>query len=150
MLAPASRYGAPQDGPSAPKGFSAEYRQYSTNSLHSCSTANHGDVGTQREPVVTQATQQEDQMGNVPCSGELKRQGSGVDYDNMSEPSRHREAKRIVKDFVTEMVKGKEMIVVAPSGAFIDCFLGLTRGLETLKLKPKWPKDAQARRIHLS
>jgi hypothetical protein len=68
----------------------------------------------------------------------------------MSEDEKHRAAKRIIKDFVTAMVKGKEIVVVAPSGVFMDCLLGLTRGLETLKLKPKWPKDAQARRIPLS
>jgi len=138
MQVPVSGYATVEDA-SAPTGFSAEHRQDSTNSLGSRSTVNQGDL------ALEQALEDHTQSVH-----ELKRQGSGTDYEGMSDKEKHRQAKQIIKDFVTEMVKGKEVIVVAPSGARVDCLLGLTRGLETLKVTRRVPKDARARRIHLS
>jgi len=155
QVQPVSGYATPNDGPSDPKAFSAEHRQYSKNSLQSCSTVDLGDLGGQLSTVAAPAPDQQlpGQAETTPCADAPKavsRQGSGVDYESMSESEKHREAKRIIREFVTGMVKGQEVIVVTPTGSFIDCLLGLTRGLDTLKVKPKWPKDAHARRIPLS
>lgn len=174
MHAPVTAYAAPEKDPYAFNGLS---RQHSTNSLGSRSAVNPSDSGTQRS---TGASDQENRRpGDTARSGcrsnrsnrsagsgsrsgsrsgrkdpdstPISRQSSGsVDYENMSESEKHREAKRIIKEFVTGMVKGKEIIVVSPTGAFMDCLLGLTRELAVLKVKPKWPKDAHARRIPLS
>lgn len=139
----------PEDQHTTIKAFSSEHRQSSTSSLCSRFTENPGDIDAQCARIAAQAPAQEIKGRAERAGEELHRQGSGVDYESMSEDEKHREAKRIIKDFVTSMVKGKEITVVSPSGVFMDCLLGLTRELETLKIKPKLPRDAHARRIPL-
>jgi len=124
-----------------PIGFSAEHRQDSSNSMYSRASDDQCDLAPDEE--------MEDHAQKATCEHDLERQGSGTDCENMSK-SQRRQAKGIVKEFVTQMVKGKEVIVVSPSGARVLCILGLTRRLETLKVKPKRSKDARDRRIHLS
>lgn len=144
MLAPVIGYATVASVEDVTPAFSAEHRQGSTNSLWSQSS---GDIAPH------EALQDEPQA--APCSRDLKRQGwnqslSESDIEGMSEAEKHREAKRIIKDFVTEMVRGKEMVVVAPSGALVDCIFGLTRALDALKIRPRSPKGAPIRRILLS
>lgn len=119
--------------------FSSDNRQDSSNSMHSRPSDDHPNLAPDEEIA--------DNIQSSPCEHELGRQGSGL---STSERARNRQAKGLVKEFVTEMVKGKEVIVVAPSGARVLCIVGLTRKLETLKVKPKWSKDAKTRRIDLS
>jgi len=147
MQVPVSTYAMAEDDAPVPNGFSADLRSQCT-----------GDLGAQRSVGETGPTHPE-QQEQTQSRPQLKRSasgvstttaGSGVDYDNMSESQKHREAKHIIKVFVTGMVKGKEVVVVAPTGEYVDCILGLTRSLGTLKIKPAWPKDAQARKIALS
>merc|ERR1712093_298709 len=46
-----------------------------------------------------------------------------------------REAKRVVKAFVKEMVKGKKTVVVTSSGQMKSCTCYLSRKLDVLKIK---------------
>mmetsp|Transcript_60092 Transcript_60092/g.176344 ORF Transcript_60092/g.176344 Transcript_60092/m.176344 type:complete len:231 (+) Transcript_60092:75-767(+) len=60
------------------------------------------------------------------------------------------EAKRIIKDFVKSMVKGKNLHVVLPNGQIRTVLASLSRALDVLKIKAGSNKEAQARAIPLS
>mmetsp|Transcript_12101 Transcript_12101/g.31978 ORF Transcript_12101/g.31978 Transcript_12101/m.31978 type:complete len:231 (+) Transcript_12101:164-856(+) len=60
------------------------------------------------------------------------------------------EAKRIIKDFVKSMVKGKNLHVVLPNGQIRTVLVSLSRALDILKIKAGANKDAQARAIPLA
>jgi len=59
------------------------------------------------------------------------------------------EAKRLIKEFVRSMVKGKEIHVALPTGSVRTCFVSLTRELETLKIKAN-KNDNQSRSVSLA
>lgn len=68
-------------------------------------------------------------------------------YDGMSKEQRQ-EAKRIIKEFVRTMVKGRNLTVVAANGNVRTCFVSMSRKLDTLKIKAS-EKDKQSRPILL-
>lgn len=57
-----------------------------------------------------------------------------------------REAKVLIKGFVKDMVKGKDVNVLAPSGDLKRCSVSLNRSLDTLKIK----MGSASRRIALT
>jgi len=137
-----------ENDPSTSKGL---HRQYSTASLSS-SNAPTCELKKQDSGISSRSGEHKrpSSQRSTKDSGRSSSSAGSKDYDSMSESEKHREAKGIIKDFVTEMVKGRAIVVVAPSGAFTDCLLGLSRELEILKIKPKWPKDAKSRRFQLA
>jgi len=56
-------------------------------------------------------------------------------YDGMSVKEQQKQAKKVVKDFVKEMVKGKKMNVMKQNGQLTACMVSLTRALDSLKIK---------------
>lgn len=72
---------------------------------------------------------------------------TGSGYDGMSKEQRT-EAKRIIKEFVRTMVKGRNLTVVAANGNARTCFVSMSRKLDTLKIKAS-EKDKQSRPIPL-
>lgn len=77
--------------------------------------------------------------------------GRGLEHqDNIADEEQRRQAKQLVKDFVTTMVKGTHITVVAPSGEARACFFSLTRELDTLKVQARQGKDVRSRPIALS
>jgi len=69
-------------------------------------------------------------------------------YGEMSKEQRG-EAKRIIKEFVRTMVKGRNLTVVPASGKPRPCFVSMSRKLDTLKIRAG-EKDKQARPIPLT
>eukprot|EP00747_Dinoflagellata_sp_TGD_P166984 gnl/TRDRNA2_/TRDRNA2_190629_c0_seq1.p1 gnl/TRDRNA2_/TRDRNA2_190629_c0~~gnl/TRDRNA2_/TRDRNA2_190629_c0_seq1.p1 ORF type:complete len:216 (+),score=59.62 gnl/TRDRNA2_/TRDRNA2_190629_c0_seq1:104-751(+) len=59
------------------------------------------------------------------------------------------EAKRIIKEFVKSMVKGKGLAVVTASGKIRNCFVSLSRQLDKLKIKAN-AQEKQAREVLLA
>lgn len=68
-------------------------------------------------------------------------------YEGMSKEQRS-EAKRIIKEFVRTMVKGRTLTVVPANGNVRKCFVSLSRKLDALKIRAN-EKDKQARAIAL-
>lgn len=56
-------------------------------------------------------------------------------YDQAAAKEQQKQAKKVVKDFVKEMVKGKKMNVMKQSGQLTSCTVSLTRALDALKIK---------------
>jgi len=56
-------------------------------------------------------------------------------YDSMAAKEQQKQAKKVVKDFVKEMVRGKKMNVMKQSGQLTSCQVSLTRALDMLKIK---------------
>lgn len=69
-------------------------------------------------------------------------------YESMSREERH-EAKRLVKDFVRTMVRGRRFCVVASSGDQRSCFCSIGRRLDVLKISLD-ERDKNHREILLS
>merc|ERR1719359_1628551 len=65
-------------------------------------------------------------------------------YEGMSKEQRG-EAKRIIKEFVRTMVKGRSLTVVPANGNVRTCFVSMSRKLDTLKIRASEKKDQQAR-----
>lgn len=68
-------------------------------------------------------------------------------YEGMTKEQRS-EAKRIIKEFVRTMVKGRTLNVVPANGNVRACFVSMSRKLDTLKIRAS-EKDKQARAIPL-
>jgi len=83
---------------------------------------------------------------SVGASSNASRASSG--YEGMSKEQRG-EAKRIIKEFVRTMVKGRSLTVVPASGNARTCFVSMSRKLDTLKIRASEKKDQQARPIAL-
>lgn len=58
-------------------------------------------------------------------------------------------AKRLVKDFVQKMVKGRQLAAILPSGQVRLCFCALSRTLDKLQIRAN-EKDKQGRNVLLS
>jgi len=69
-------------------------------------------------------------------------------YEGMSKEQRG-EAKRIIKEFVRTMVKGRSLTVVPASGKPRNCFVSMSRKLDTLKIRASEKDKGQARPIPL-
>lgn len=66
-------------------------------------------------------------------------------YDSQDAKAQQKQAKKVVKDFVKEMVKGKKMNVMKQNGSLTSCSVSLTRALDALKIKA----GGQTREIQL-
>lgn len=66
--------------------------------------------------------------------------------DAMEMKEQQKQAKRVVKDFVKEMVKGKKMNVMKQNGQLTQCKVSLTRSLDKLQIKA----GGQTREIKLA
>lgn len=70
------------------------------------------------------------------------------DYEEMTKEQRS-EARRIMKDFVKTMVRGRRFAVVAASGEIRTCFCALSRKLDRLRISIG-EHDKKVREVHLS
>lgn len=68
-----------------------------------------------------------------------------LDYDEMTKGQRQ-EARKLVKEFVKTMVRGREFAVVLPNGQVKTCFCSLNRRLDKIRIRAS-EKDKQAREI---
>jgi hypothetical protein len=66
-------------------------------------------------------------------------------YDQAAMKEQQKQAKKVVKDFVKEMVKGRKMNVMKQNGQLTSCTVSLSRALDTLKIKA----GGQTREIRL-
>jgi len=73
---------------------------------------------------------------------------TGSGYEGMSKEQRG-EAKRIIKEFVRTMVKGRSLTVVPSTGKCRTCFVSMSRKLDKLKIRASEKKDSQERPIPL-
>lgn len=122
--APAAGYGGPDDDPLVPEAFCAKHLA-ATAQLETIS-----EVGLMNSPC-------------GPFPGEDP-------FDTLTEVERKLEAKKVIKNFVTTMVKGTRLTVVTPTGDYRDCFLTLTRELDTLKIQAVESKSGNTRAIPLT
>merc|ERR1712183_334220 len=70
------------------------------------------------------------------------------DYEEMTKEQRS-EARRIMKDFVKTMVRGRRFTVVAASGEVRTCFCALSRKLDRLRISTG-EHEKKVREVHLA
>eukprot|EP00747_Dinoflagellata_sp_TGD_P168006 gnl/TRDRNA2_/TRDRNA2_193465_c0_seq1.p1 gnl/TRDRNA2_/TRDRNA2_193465_c0~~gnl/TRDRNA2_/TRDRNA2_193465_c0_seq1.p1 ORF type:complete len:354 (-),score=59.30 gnl/TRDRNA2_/TRDRNA2_193465_c0_seq1:67-981(-) len=86
--------------------------------------------------------------GVFDTQGTLKSTGSSWRFQEMTKDQRL-EAKRLIKDFVKTMVRGRQFSVIMPNGVLRNCHCSLSRKLDALVIRSS-PKDKNERKIPLT
>mmetsp|Transcript_121807 Transcript_121807/g.190262 ORF Transcript_121807/g.190262 Transcript_121807/m.190262 type:complete len:215 (+) Transcript_121807:133-777(+) len=92
-------------------------------------------------------------LGDVVKDRDIDEQSEGAGSRNSScdgmTKEQQKEAKRIIKEFVRTMVKGRQLTVVPVSGKPRSCFVSMNRKLDTLKIRAN-QNDKNSRAIPLA